>query len=109
MTLFLTTFLPLVAASQNYNLSTSSLTPSTVTAILSPTTAIVKTTTYLTVPYNGPSSSAQVSPPNAAIATSAAANNPSLQNHGGTIRANTGMTMGFALLASMVIWFYLIV
>lgn len=47
------TALPFTIAVANYNLSTSILSPSTVTAVYSPTgsIAIVKTTTYLTVPY----------------------------------------------------------
>jgi hypothetical protein len=102
-------FIAPVNAMQNYNLSTSSLTPSTVTAIISPTTHIIQTTTYITIPYNGTTGSTPTSTPSSVLATNAPVIKPNLQSHAASLRAQNGMAVGFASLALMVGWFYLIV
>jgi hypothetical protein len=93
----LTLLTPAFSASYG-NLSTFSLSPSTVTALVAPSTAIVRTTTYLTVvPY---SNSTQTAPGGSAVtairtggsSVAAAASQPTLQSD--AVRAVSGEIRG---------------
>jgi hypothetical protein len=109
----LTLLTPAFSIASYGNLSTFSLSPSTVTALVAPSTAIIQTTTYLTVvPY---ANTTQTSPGGAAVTAirtggtsiAAAASQPTLQSAASSrvsIGIGTVVMCGIAIILLERLW-----